>query len=346
MRIGPLADDLTEWVALKLNLAPVPLAASVYGMPAARTLAVAQRLGLLAHLARTPATAAEAARALGLEPVPTRLLLEALAGARHVTRRRRDGRYVLHRRARRWLDPTSPTSVASYLDHTADYWAWWADLERIVREGGSFAIHDAAAPDPSWRRYVTGQHELARLSADEVAAVVALPADATRLLDLGGAHGTFAAALCRRHPGLEATVLDLPGSVAVGREIAEGRVAFREGDMLDPGSDLGGPYDAVLLFDVVHHLTPEQTLTLLRRIRGVLRPGGTLAVLDLFRTGRRRRPRASAAFLGLFFHLTSGADLPSAAGLARGLAAAGFGPPARARVRRLPDQRLYVARAE
>ena len=344
MRIAPVADDLLEWLALRLNLAPVPVAASVYGMPAARTLAVAQRLGLLAHLARTPATAPEAARALRLEPVPTRLLLEALAGARHLTRRRRDGRYALHRRARRWLDPASPSSVAGYLDHTADYWEWWADLERIVRDGGSFAIHDAAPDDPSWRRYITGQHELARLNAEEVASQIDLPPGATRLLDLGGAHGTFAAALCRRNPGLQATVLDLPGSVAAGREIAGHGVAFREGDMLDPETDLGGPYDAVLLFDVLHHLTPEQTLGLLRRIRTVLRPGGPLAVLDLFRTGRRRRrPRASAAYLGLFFHLTSGTDLPSAPDLRRRLAAAGFGPPERRRVRRLPDQALYVA---
>lgn len=343
MRIAPVADDLVEWVALRLNLAPVPVAASVFGMPAARTLAAAQRLGLLGHLARTPATAGEAAGALGLEPLPTRLLLEALAGACHVTRRRRDGRYVLHRRARRWLDPASPTSVTGYLDHTADYWAWWADLERIVREGGSFAIHDAEPGDPSWRRYVTGQHELARLSAAEVAAQIPMPAGAARLLDLGGAHGTFAAAVCARHPGLEATVLDLPGSVAVGRELAGDAVAFREGDMLDPATDLGGPYDAVLLFDVVHHLTPEQTAELLRRIRAALRTGGTLAVLDLFRTGPRRRPRASAAYLGLFFFLTSGADLPGPRGLARQLAAAGFTAPRRQRVRRLPDQRLYVA---
>jgi len=347
MRIAPVADDLIERVALRLNLAPVPIAASVYGMPAARTLAVAQRLGLLAHLARTPASPEEAARALGLQPVPTRLLLEALAGARHVARRRRDGHYALHRRARRWLDPAAPTSVAGYLDHTADYWAWWGDLEQIVRDGGSFAIHDAPAEDPSWRRYVTGQHELARLSAAEVAAAIVLPAGATRLLDLGGAHGTFAAALCDRHPGLEATVLDLPGSVAVGRELRgdDPRVAFVEGDMLDPGTDLGGPHDAVLLFDVIHHLSAEQTAALLTRIRAVLRPGGTLAVLDLFRAPRRfgRPPRASAAFLGLFFHLTSGADLPSEAGLLRALGAAGFGAPERRRVRRLPDQRLYLA---
>jgi SAM-dependent methyltransferase len=346
MRIAPLADDLLEWVALRLNLAPVPLAASVYGMPAARSLAVAQRVGLLGRLARGPATPEALAGELGLQPVPTRLLLEALVGARHVSRGR-DGRYRLHRRARRWLDPASPTSVAGYLDHTADYWAWWGELERVLRDGHSVEIHDAPAGDPSWRRYITGQHELARLSAGEVAAAIELPEGARSVLDLAGAHGTFAAALCRRHPGLRATVVDLPGSTAVGREIvaASGmadRVAHVDGDMFE--ADLRGPHDAVLCFDIVHHLRPDDVVRLFGRARAGLRPGGTLAVLDLFRSGRRR-PRASAAFLGLFFHLTSGADLHSPAELRAYLRAAGFGEPRATRIRRLPDQRLVQAKA-
>ena len=40
-----------------------------------------------------------------------------------------------------------------------------------------------------------------------------------RMVDVAGGHGGFAMAMCRRHPGLEATVLDLPPSAAVGRAI-------------------------------------------------------------------------------------------------------------------------------
>ena len=347
MRLAPVADDLLEWLGLRLNFGPIPLASAVYGMPAARTLAVGHRLGVFAHLARSgPCTAERLASDLCLAPVPTRLLLDALAGARHLRRDRR-GRYALGRRARKWLDPESPASVAGYVDHTSDYWAWWGDLERIVREGGHFEIHAAPPGDESWRRYITGQHELARLSAREVARAIRLPAGATALLDLAGAHGTFAAALCERHPRLNATVLDLPGSAAVGRAIVEaagmaGRVRHVDGDMFT--AELGGPYDAALCFDIVHHLSPSQVVDLFTRTRGALRPGGTLAVLDLFRADRGR-PRASAAFLGLFFHLTSGADLHTERDLRSHLREAGFSAPERTRIHRLPDQRLLQARA-
>ena len=53
------------------------------------------------------------------------------------------------------------------------------DLERIVRDGGSFEIHREPAEDEEyWRVYITGQYEIARLSAREVAKAIRLPAAA------------------------------------------------------------------------------------------------------------------------------------------------------------------------
>jgi len=73
-------------------------------------------------------------------------------------------------------------------------------------------------------------------------------------------------------------------------------------------ADLGGPYDGALVFGILHHLPGERALALLSRVRAAMKPGGTLAVLDMFRADAQRQ-RASAAALGLLFHLTSGADL-------------------------------------
>jgi cyclopropane fatty-acyl-phospholipid synthase-like methyltransferase len=109
-------------------------------------------------------------------------------------------------------------------------------------------------------------------------------------------------------------------------------------------SQLGGPYDGVLVFDIIHHLSGEQIVTLLRRVREALKPGATLAVLDMFRSDAKRQ-RASAAAVGLLFHLTSGADLHSPEDLAGFFSDAGFGAPKRTKVRRIPDQDLFQAQA-
>ena len=346
MRMRPGADDLLERLAIRLNMVPLPAGYALYGMTAGRIVGVAQRLGVFAALLRAPATAAQLAEQLGLQAAGTRLLCENLAGVEVVEQ---DGEtFSLATRARKWLDPASETYIGTFIEHTTTYWEWYGDLERIVREGGSFEIHREPAEEQEyWRLYITGQYEIARLSAAEVARAIRLREQPKELLDVAGAHGWFSAELCRRHEGLRATVVDLPGSARVGREIiaAAGmseRVRHREGDMFV--TDLGGPYDGALVFDIVHHLSGEQIVKLLRRVHAVLKPGATVAVLDMFRSGARRQ-RASAAALGLLFHLTSGADLHTPAELARYMREAGFGEPRRVKIRRIPDQALFQASA-
>ncbi|HWF31533.1 MAG TPA: methyltransferase [Solirubrobacteraceae bacterium] len=346
MRLKPGPDDLLERVGIALNLAPLPGAYAMYGMVAGRVVGVAQRLGVFEQLLKGPATAGRLAEELELQVPGTRLLCENLAGLGILEQ---DGHtFLLPKRSRKWLDPASETYVGSWIEHTTTYWEWYADLERIVRDGGSFEIHRESAEDEDyWRLYITGQYELARLSAGEVAKAIELGDRPTALLDVAGAHGWFSAELCKRHETLHATVLDLPGSARVGREIIakagmSDRVEHRDGDMFE--SELGGPYDGALLFDIVHHLSPEQIVLVLQRIRAAMKPGATVAVLDMFRSDAKRQ-RASAAALGLFFHLTSGADLHSPAELAEYFSEAGFDAPRRTRIRRIPDQQMFQARA-
>lgn len=346
MRIKPTGDDPIERLALALNLAPLPAGYALYGMTAGRIVGVAQRLGIFGRLLRVPASAESLAADLSLQAAGTRLLCEGLCGLKVLER---DGEtFAIARRSRKWLDPRSSTYVGTWIEHSVTYWDWYAQLERIVRDGGSIDIHSGDDRDPEyWRLYITGQYELARLSAKEVARKVKVPAGARSLLDVAGAHGWFSASICMRHEGLHATVLDLPGSAAVGRGIIaqagmSHRVEHRDGDMFE--ADLRGPHDAALLFDIVHHLTSEQTARLLRRVRESLRQGATLAVLDMFRSDGAAQS-ASAATLGMLFHLTSGADLHSPHELAEHLRSSGFSEPTLTRLRRIPDQALLQARA-
>jgi SAM-dependent methyltransferase len=313
-------------------------------MATSGVLVAAVRTGITARLAEGDATAAEVAADLGLDPLPTRLLLDCLRSTAHVTER--SGRYRLSGSARRWLDPASPLSVAGYVAGVADYWPWWAGLDDTVRTGKSSGSHDAPSDDAYWRRYMTGQRELARLSAAEIARKLPLPARPRTLLDIGGGHGLYSARLAERYPTLTATVLDLPGSAAIGREAiaAAGlsdRVRFRDGDATT--ADLGAGYDAVLCFNIVHHLTPEATAALFRRIGDALNPGGIVAVLDVF-AEPGRRASAHADMLALFVYLSSGARVHTPRELAGWLREAGFDAPRTIRTLRIPGLSLRVAR--
>jgi SAM-dependent methyltransferase len=346
MRIGAIPDGLVERIGLLFGKVPTPIGESLFAMPVARSLQVAQRTGILGALAEGPRDPAELAEHLGLQATGTSRVLDVIATLEHV-KQNPDGTYEMTASGHRWLDPSSDTYLGDFLADTAHYWDWYAGLEDLVREGKHVELHEKAPDDPYWQSYIRGQYQLARLSSAEVAKAIPLAKGAHQLLDVAGAHGEYSMALCRRHEGLRATIVDLPGSARVGEEIvAEAgmgdRVRHLVGDMFEV--DYDGHYDGALSFNIIHHLSPEQIRALFARIRAVLRPGAPLCVLDLYdRPGGQRANLAS--ILGLFFHLTSGADTYTTDEVSRWMQESGYGSVEVKSFRTLPDLRLLIAKA-
>jgi 2-polyprenyl-3-methyl-5-hydroxy-6-metoxy-1,4-benzoquinol methylase len=344
MQLSLRGANPAEWLALRAGLVPKAAAEAWAGMALSGVVIAAVHSGVTARLAKKAATAADLAVDLGLDPLPTRLLLDCLRSCGHLTCRA--GRYELSRSSRRWLDPDSDLSIARFVAGTADYWTWWSGLPEVIRSGRPFGHHDVAPDDPYWRRYISGQLELARLSAPEVARKLRLPRDPRSLLDIGGGHGWYSAELCRRHPRLIATVLDLPGSVAIGRQIIaqEGmtdRVLHRDGDATT--AELGGGFDCVLCFNLIHHLAQDDIVSLFAKSHDALKTGGSLAVMDAFAEPSHRKS-AAANFLAMFVYLSSGAQVYTPAQLHGWLTEAGFTAPRRVSILRIPGQALYVAK--
>lgn len=346
MRIAAVPDGVLERLALLTGQLPTPIGEAMFSMPVARSLQVAQRTGMLTALAEGPREPAEMAEHLGLQPKATERVLDVIASLGHL-KLRPDGRYEMTKKARAWLDPRSDTYLGDFLADTAHYWDWYAGLEDLVRDGSHVELHEKDVDDPYWQSYIRGQYQMARLSSAEVAKTIPLERGAHSILDVAGAHGEYSMALCRRHEGMRATIVDLPGSARVGEEIVvaagmEDRVRYLVGDMFEV--DYGGHYDCALCFNIIHHLSPEQMRTLFARIRAVLRPGAPLCVLDLYdRPGGQRANLAS--ILGLFFHLTSGADTYTTDEVGRWLRESGYGHVDVKNLRRLPDLQLLIAKA-
>jgi 2-polyprenyl-3-methyl-5-hydroxy-6-metoxy-1,4-benzoquinol methylase len=344
MRLSLRGANPAEWLALRAGFVPTAAAEAWGGMALSGVVIAAVDSGLTARLAEKAATAAELAGELGLDPVPTQLLLDCLRSCGHLTCQA--GRYELSRSSRRWLDPASDLSTARFAAATADYWTWWSGLPTVIRSGQPFGHHDAAPDDPYWQRYISGQFELARLSAAEVARKLRLPRDTRSLLDIGGGHGWYSAELCRRHPRLTATVLDLPGSAAIGRDIIAkagmtDRVLHRDGDART--ADIGSGFDCVLCFNLIHHLAKDDIIALFAKVHDALDDDGAFAVLDAFAEPAYRKS-AAANFLAMFVYLSSGSQVYTPAQLHAWLTEAGFGAPRRTSILRIPGQALYVAR--
>ena len=169
-------------------------------------------------------------------------------------------------------------------------------------------MHEQRQDDaPRWDAYMRGLFEISRQESDANAALVPVERP-HRLVDVAGGHGGFAMAMCRRHPELEATVLDLPPGVAVGRKIVAeqgyaDRISFREGDVFEVG--LGEELDVVSTFNLVHHLPQERDRELCRMARAALRPGGCLVIGDSARPEPGEPVSEHGAISSLLFYAWS-----------------------------------------
>jgi ubiquinone/menaquinone biosynthesis C-methylase UbiE len=106
-----------------------------------------------------------------------------------------------------------------------------------------------------------------------------LPTRFERALDVGCGEGLLAARLSNRADRVDAIDVDAAVLAEAARRHASPRVAFREGDFLAMrlASDA---YDVVTSVAALHHMDLERALVEMKR---VLRPGGRLAILGLYR---------------------------------------------------------------
>jgi SAM-dependent methyltransferase len=287
--------------------APDPYLDSFTGLVTARALTTAVLLGIFDALHEQPATPDELAARLGLDPLGADTLLTTLTTLGYVEA---DDHLVRNAPvSEQQLVRSSPGSIATFVGEQADlHWQTLALLPDAVRDGRTYAMHEARRDEHSrWEAYIRGLHEIFRPEQDANAALVPVE-DPLRLVDVAGGHGAFSVAMCRRHPRLRATVIDLPPSAAVGRRIVEeegyaDRVSFREGDVFEVG--VGEPADVISVFNLIHHLPEERDRELCRMARAAVQPGGYLVIGDSARPEPDERASQHGAISSLLFYAWS-----------------------------------------
>jgi SAM-dependent methyltransferase len=310
MRLGAHAETVLEWLALRLNLGPKPLADTQAAFQFARIIMAASRAGLFEALQSGGRTAEEIAASRGTDPRATGKVLDALLA--HGYLRFRNGRYELNRLSRKWLLADSPHTVVHKLDFQEIEWRWTEGFDQWLYDGTARDMHRTLGPN-EWRRYQWGMRDFSTAPATELAWRARPPKSARALLDIGGSHGFYSVQLCRRHPEMTATILELPEAIPTAAEILarEGmgsRVVHRAGNALE--DDLGtNTYDAVLIANLVHHFDADQNLRLAQKVARALRPGGVFMVMDAVRIASPaeadRPDRRLGAVLDVYFALTS-----------------------------------------
>ncbi|HEY0452162.1 class I SAM-dependent methyltransferase [Actinophytocola sp.] len=196
------------------------------------------------------------------------------------------GRYRNSADAATYLVEGKPTCLSDFAQLKMAHMGALADLPEVVRAGRP--LTDAVvevADNPHWERLVTA------IAAQSVP-VAAIAADTLRLaeageisiLDVGGGSGIYSATWLRLNPAARATQLDWrPINAIAGRLVAEEGMAERftcvNGDFHT--TDFGtAAYDVAVFSHIAHQEGPEDNIAIFAKLRGALKPGGTLVISD------------------------------------------------------------------
>lgn len=203
----------------------------------------------------------------------------------------------------------------------------WGELTEAVRHGQPAILADT--PAGAAALYPDTVPHLGRMLASAAErAARHLPAG-LQVLDAGAGAAPWSLAVAARNLACQVTAVDLPDVLPATRRAvaAAGRVAqfrFVGGDLFSVELDQAA-YDLVIVGNLCHLFDEATNRRLLTRLAAALRPGGTLAVIDVVPDNQAGGRSLALYELSLFLRTAHGQVHPLAA-YERWLRDAGLGP--------------------
>ncbi len=262
-----------------------------------KVLLTAVKLDVFSAIGERPKAVQDIAGRLQADPHTLSLLLNALVAMKLLTKE--GDLYGNSSTALTHLVRQSPQYVGHLLLlHDAE-WNNWGKLEETILTGKRAVDRHVFETDPELGSNVLAVlNRIGQQSGPDLAKRLKL-GGRERLLDLGGGAGTNAIAFCQVYPELHATVFDLPATLKLAEKTVkdaglESRVALQPGDF--NRDQLGGPYDVVLMSDILHYQTFQMNQDLVKKGFGSLAPGGRLVIKDRFLDEAGTGPAWTTAF--------------------------------------------------
>jgi SAM-dependent methyltransferase len=292
------------------EVTPEPIFQVASGFMAAKHLFVANEVGLFEQLADGPATLDELARRTGVARARLRILADAMVALGFIERH--EDLYQNAPIAATFLTGHTPADLRPFLR----FWnrlsyPIWTKLEDAIRTGQAQGTLHLA-------------EEEQRIFSEGVEAIQAAPSQALpstydfsghrRILDLGGGTGSWLRAILRQYSTLEGTLFELPTAAAIARrhlasDTATQRVEVVEGDFFKDPIPVG--HDVVLIANVMHLISPEHNLELLRHTRQYVANGARLLLVDFWTDATHTEPAFAALMAGEFLVITGEGDVYS-----------------------------------
>lgn len=292
---------------------------------ACRVLLSAAELDIFSLLAE-PTSSGKLAKNQGWHERPLRVFLDALAAMGLLTKQ--NGHYATRPEVLPFLASDSPRTVLPMIRHAATIWNTWSNLTRIVTETGGVKKTPGSFENPEDQKAFIGAMHVAGQSRAAAILQAVNPGPARRLLDVGGASGTYTIAFLRASPEMTATLFDLPHVIDLAKaRIAEAgltdRVRLTAGDFYTDA--LPADHDLAWVSAIIHMNSPEQNMALFAKVYDALAPGGRIIIRDYVMNPDHTAPESGALFAINMLVGTPGGGTYTYEEIQSALAGAGFG---------------------
>jgi SAM-dependent methyltransferase len=294
-------------------------------------LKAAIELDIFRAVGEGPGDAASIARHASASERGTRILCDFLVI--NGVLKKEDGRYRHTPSSAAFLDPASPACMASIAQFMSDptMRPIYDNLAEVVRTGHT-VLPGAGTVEPENPLWVLFAEKMAPMMGPMAGPLGAVVLDGhagpMRVLDIAAGHGLFGIEIAKQNPEAHVTGLDWAPVLRVALDNARKAGVQDRYDML-PGSafevDFGGPYDAVLLTNFLHHFDKPTCVDLLKKVHGALKPGGRAATLEFVPNEDRVSPPAPASFAMTMLATTAAGDAYTLSELTEMYEEAGFG---------------------
>lgn len=286
-------------------------------------------LDIFTHIGDGATSAAEIAKRSKASERGTRILCDYLAIMGFLTKQ--DGAYGLTPDSAMFLNKKSPAymgGIAGFLTNDTML-SSFRDVAGLVRKGGTMLGGDGTveSENPIWVEFARTIVPIVIMPAKMVAAVVG-GTGRKKVLDIAAGHGMFGICVAEHNPSAEIVGLDWKNVLEVALENAK-RAGIMDRYRTIAGSafevDLGSGYDVVLIPNFLHHFDAPTNVTLLKRVRAAMNPGGQVATIEFVPNEDRVTPPQAASFSMIMLGGTPSGDAHTFAELDGMFRAAGFG---------------------
>lgn len=262
----------------------------------ARVLLTGVELDIFTLLSEREMSLQEICDELHLEERATQYLLDAMSSMKLLEKK--ENKYKTSAEVVPFLSKYGSECMLPMLEHYANLWHRWSQLTDIVK-GKTITIKpvDQMSSD-QLKAFILGMHVLA-LRASRPLLKKLGPIPYQKMLDVGGASGTYAEAFIEMNPQLQATIFDLPPVIEIAKERLKDspykdKIGFCVGDFYK--DELPSGYDFLWLSAIIHQNSREQNVDLYKKCFSALVTGGVLWIRDYVMSEDRISPKTGALF--------------------------------------------------